>query len=78
MSRCVEKSAKTVEEAVQLALTELGLDRENVKIEVLEEGSRGLFGLGAKDAVVKVSSNINLENAHRSSWMTCFFPWDFA
>lgn len=61
MSKCVEKSAKTVEEAVQLALTELGLDRDNVKIEVLEEGSRGLFGLGAKDAVVKVSSNINLE-----------------
>lgn len=61
MSKCVEKSAKTVDEAVQLALTELGLDRDNVKIEVLEEGSRGLFGLGAKDAVVRVSANINLE-----------------
>ena len=29
MSKCVEKSAKTVDEAVKLALAELGLDRDN-------------------------------------------------
>lgn len=61
MSKSVEKSAKTVEEAVELALAELGLNKDNVEISVIEEGSRGLFGLGAKDAVVKVTSNINLE-----------------
>mgnify|MGYP000527736103 FL=1 len=65
MSKCVEKSAKTVDEAVKLALAELGLDRDNVEIEVIEEGSRGLFGLGAKDAVVKVTPNINLEGRAR-------------
>ena len=65
MSKCVEKSAKTVDEAVKLALAELGLDRDNVEIEVIEEGSRGLFGLGAKDAIVKVTPNINLEGRAR-------------
>ncbi len=61
MSKCIEKSAKTVDEAISLALKELGISREDAKIEVVEEGSRGLFGLGAKDAVVKVVSNVNLE-----------------
>ncbi len=61
MSKYIEKSAKTIEEAITLALNELGISREDAKIEVIEEGSRGLFGLGAKDAVVKVVSNVNLE-----------------
>jgi len=61
MSKCIEKSAKTVEEAINLALSELGIDREDAKVEVVDEGSRGLFGLGAKDAIVKVTPNINLE-----------------
>ncbi|MBO5930047.1 MAG: protein jag [Clostridia bacterium] len=61
MSKWIEKSAKTVDEAISLALAELGILREDAEIEVLDEGSRGLFGLGAKDAVVKVSCNVNLE-----------------
>ncbi len=61
MSKFVEKSAKTVEEAVKLALAELGLDEENAKVEIIEEGSRGLFGLGSKDAIVRVSPDVNLE-----------------
>lgn len=66
MSKCVEKTAKTVDEAVALALTELGLDRDNVKIEVIEEGSRGFFGLRAKDAVVRVTPDIDLEGRARA------------
>ncbi|HHW43985.1 KH domain-containing protein [Desulfofundulus thermobenzoicus] len=51
----VEKTAKTIEEAVSLALAELGIDREDAEIEVLEEPSRGLFGiLGSKPARVRV------------------------
>jgi len=61
MSKFVEKSAKTVEEAVKLALAELGLDEDNAKVEIIEEGSRGLFGLGSKDAIVRVSPDVNLE-----------------
>ncbi len=64
--RSVEKSAKTVEEAVDLALQELHLTRDQVKVEVKQEGSRGLFGIGAKDAVVLVTADINLEDRART------------
>lgn len=52
----VIKTAKTVDEAVSQALIELNISRENANIEVIEESSKGLFGLiGSKDATVKVS-----------------------
>ena len=51
----IVKSAKNVELAIELALDELDILREQADIEVLEEGSGGFFGIGAKDAVVKVS-----------------------
>ena len=41
--KSVEKSAKNVEEAVDAALFELALTRDDVEIEVLEEGSKGIF-----------------------------------
>ncbi|MDD5090395.1 MAG: protein jag [Candidatus Wallbacteria bacterium] len=47
-------TAKTVDEAVIRGLAELGITRENALIEVVENGSKGLFGIGARDAVVKV------------------------
>jgi len=51
-----EKTGKTVEEAVDLALKELGVKREEVDIEVLEEPSKGIFGLiGVRPARVKVT-----------------------
>lgn len=51
----VEKTAKTVQEAVDLALAELKSSREDVDVEVLEEPSRGIFGLiGARPARVRV------------------------
>src|SRR5581483_6427711 len=54
MEESVETSAKTVAEAVELALLRLGLRRRDVEIEVLSEGRSGLFGLGAEDARVRV------------------------
>ncbi|MCA0384973.1 MAG: protein jag [Firmicutes bacterium] len=51
----VEKSGKSVEEALRLALIELEATREQVEIEVLEEGSKGFLGLGAKETRIKVS-----------------------
>lgn len=53
----IEKSAKTKEEAIKLALEELGVSEDDVQIEVIEEGSKGFLGLGSKDAVVKVTYN---------------------
>ncbi len=51
----IEKTAKTVEEAVDLALAEMGITREEAEIEVLEQPSKGLLGIfGLKPARVKV------------------------
>ena len=50
----VEVSAKTVDEAIDIALEELGLKRSQVDIEVLSSGKPGLFGLGGEQARVRV------------------------
>ncbi len=55
------KMAKTIDDAVRLAINELQVSREDVDIEVLEKPKSGLFGfIGAKDAVVKVSVKDNV------------------
>lgn len=53
--RKTEKTAKSVDEAVAAALTELGATKDMVDIEVIEEGSKGFLGFGAKDARVCVT-----------------------
>lgn len=52
----VEKSAKTIEEAVELALAELGIKADKANIEVLEQPSKAFLGLiGGKAARVRVT-----------------------
>ncbi len=51
----IEKTAKSVSEAQEAALSELGLTENDVNIEILDEGSKGFLGLGSKDAVVTVT-----------------------
>ena len=55
----VEKSGKTIDEAVNEALAELNTTKENVEIEVVNEGKRGILGLGSEDAVVRVKMEVN-------------------
>lgn len=54
-SKSTEKSAKNKEAAIEAALKELGAAREDVDIEVLDEGSKGFLGIGARDARVRVT-----------------------
>lgn len=51
----LEITAPTVDEAVILGLARLGLAREEVEIEVLDEGSRGFLGLGTREAQVRLT-----------------------
>ncbi len=51
----MEKRAKNVETAVDLALAELGVTRDKVNVKVIDEGSKGFLGIGAKEAVVEVT-----------------------
>ena len=51
----IEASGKSVEEAIQQALMRLGKRRNEVDISVLQEPSRGIVGLGSRDARVRVT-----------------------
>src|SRR5699024_10298779 len=62
MKKSLTKSAKTVDEAVRLALDEIGKTRSEVTVDIIEEGSSGFLGLiGGKDAVVRVSYDEDLD-----------------
>ena len=50
----LEISAKTVEEAIQIALTQLNASRDEVKVDVVSEGKPGLLGIGAEEAIIIV------------------------
>lgn len=55
----VESKGKTVNEAIANGLAQLNLSAEQVNVEVLSEGSRGILGLGAEDAVVRLTPIVN-------------------
>jgi len=58
----IQRKGKTVEEAVNEALKELKISREDAEIEVIEEGSKGFLGVfGAKEAVVNVKKKFDPE-----------------
>lgn len=51
----VEKTGKTIDDAITDALIEIGATTDEVDIEILERGSKGFLGLGAKEARVRVT-----------------------
>jgi spoIIIJ-associated protein len=55
MLKTLEKSGRTEDEAIQAALAELGLDRDDVSVEILERAKSGFLGIGSSPAVVRVS-----------------------
>jgi spoIIIJ-associated protein len=44
-----------VEEAIQQAISQLGVSREEVEVDVISEGKSGILGLGSDEAVVRVT-----------------------
>lgn len=55
MADTIDVSAKTVNDAIAQALQRLGKKQDEVDIEILTEGSRGILGIGAEDAKIRVS-----------------------
>ncbi|MEG0013129.1 MAG: RNA-binding cell elongation regulator Jag/EloR [Cellulosilyticaceae bacterium] len=53
--KCIEKVARTIDTAITDALIELGATTDQVNIEIIQKGSKGIFGIGAKNAKVKVT-----------------------
>ena len=52
----VEITAGTVEQAIEKAEAQLGLSRDQFKVEVIREGRQGILGVGGREAVIRVSS----------------------
>jgi spoIIIJ-associated protein len=51
----IDVKAPSLEQAIDDGLVRLGLTRDDVIIEIMEEGSRGVLGMGARDAVVRLT-----------------------
>lgn len=58
MLNTIEVSGKTEDEAIASALSELGLDRDEVSIEIVERAKSGFLGIGASPAVIRVSYEV--------------------
>lgn len=54
MTTVIEKEGKTISEAVVNACEELGVSKEEVEIEVIREDSKGVLGIGSRNAIVRV------------------------
>ena len=55
MEQTIEATGTDVKTAIAAGLARLGVDRDAVEAEVLDEGSRGLFGLGGREARVRLT-----------------------
>jgi spoIIIJ-associated protein len=55
LNQPLEATGPTVEEAIATGLIQLSLPREAVEIEIIDEGSKGLFGLGSREAIVRLT-----------------------
>ena len=51
----LEMSARTVGEAIQQALEQLNITRDEVEVTVLSEGKSGILGLGVEEARIRVT-----------------------
>jgi len=58
--KSLEMNGKTVEEAIQRALEQLGVSREEVEVTVVKEGKPGILGLGAEEARIRVRSLVEM------------------
>ena len=61
MIKTLEKTGRTEEDAINAALSELGLDRDDVSVEIIERAKSGFLGIGASPAVVRVSYEVEDE-----------------
>jgi spoIIIJ-associated protein len=55
MNKEIESRGATVEAAVAAGLLRLGLRKDQVSVTVIDEGSRGLLGIGSREAVVRIA-----------------------
>ena len=55
MEKSIVTTGKTIDLAIEAALTQLGLDRDSVSVQVLQQAKAGFLGFGAAPAKVQVT-----------------------
>ena len=55
MEKTIVTTGKTIDLAIEAALTQLGLDRDSVSVQVLAQAKAGFLGFGAAPAKVQVT-----------------------
>ncbi len=58
MLKSIETQGTTRDDAIEAALAQLGLDRDSVSVEVLDNGKKGFLGIGAAPARVRVTYEV--------------------
>ncbi len=58
MEKSIVTTGKTIDLAIEAALTQLGLDRDSVSVEVLAQAKSGFLGIGASPAKVQVTYEV--------------------
>ena len=58
MEKSIITTGKTIDAAIEAALNQLGLDRDSVSVQVLEQAKSGFFGIGAVPAKVQVTYEV--------------------
>ena len=74
MQKSIEVSGRTEEEAIEAALAQLGLTRDDVSVEIVEQAKTGFLGLKSTPAVVKVLYDVKEDRTARvESFLTGLF-----
>lgn len=74
MLKSIEVTGKTEEEAIQTALNQLDLGRDEVSVEIIERAKAGFFGIKSTPALVKVTYESIESNSERvESFLTGLF-----
>ena len=55
MEKFITATGKSIDLAIEAGLTQLGMDRDSVSVEILETPKSGFFGIGASPAKVKLT-----------------------
>ena len=59
MAKFIDVTGKTEEEALKSALDQLGLQRDDVSVEILERAKAGFLGIGSRPAKIRVSYGLD-------------------
>jgi len=65
MTKSIEVTGRSEDEAIEIALEELGLSRDDVSVEIIERAKSGFLGLKSTPAVVRVFYDVKEDRSER-------------